>query len=377
MQVGEPQGQDTRANDLKKLVDLRAEQQNLIQYFSKSEETIELKVNKLAEIIEERINYADPLFISEGLKDFTINMISTYIADLFRREGIKCADNVHHYLPMRFKNASQVRNNVIEARGIQYRETFKALQLLTQNRGVVLEILEDVKKTDHHLIQESYNLFHKGEIKTEQIALAEGIKLEDLKQRSETNTQKPEPRVTTYSNSILHLIESLTDFHEFVIQFPPPPELDKKFAAGTEAWASLYPSYKNLKNSLTVSMWISRCKYMIHQSKHGAAVKDEVMTNLCVNCSDPDHADTWIEMVWDWKSETYWRCTECGGTKGEWRGLTREQVGDNKAPIHTQAEFYANNLPGAYESLEYYNTIPIVYKYARKVKLGVTLSEEA
>ena len=366
-----------RTDDQQTLVRLRAEQQNLIQYFTKSEEFIEVKVNKLAEIIEQRINYADPLFLSEGLKDFTINMISTYIAEIFRREGIRSADNVHHYLPMKYKNASQVRNNVIEARGIQYRETFKALKLLTENRGTVLEILEDVKKTDHRLIQDSYLLFHAGENKTERIANDEDIPLEGVKQRSETNTQKLPHRVTTFSNSILTLIEVLTDFHQFVYENPPPPELDHKFAIGYDAWAQLYPTYTNLKNSLTVSQWISRCKYMIHQSKHGAAVKDEVMTNLCVACSDPDHADTWIEMVWDFKSETNWRCTECGGTEGEWRGLTREQCGDNKAPIHTQAEFFANSLPAAYESLEYYNTIPIVLKYARKVKLGVTLSEEA
>ena len=58
-------------------------------------------------------------------------------------------------------------------------------------------------------------------------------------------------------------------------------------------------------------MWWSRIKYMIHQSKHGAAVKEEIMTMLCENCYDKktgiEKPDTNAEMIRDFKSPTGWR----------------------------------------------------------------------
>jgi hypothetical protein len=120
---------------------------------------------------------------------------------------------------------------------------------------------------------------------------------------------------------------------------------------------------------------------MTHQSKHGAAVKDEIMTMLCENCYDiktgTERPDTNAEMIRDFKSPTGWRCGSCNGIQGHMRGLTREQVGDNKQPYITQAEEFVFSFPFFVEMVEYYISSYMPYGYGRKVDLGVELSKQA
>jgi hypothetical protein len=373
---------DTRQNDLEVLQKLRAQQQSLVEYFSQNEDTIEKKVNDLGQIIEDRMKYADPLFLSEGLKDFTISQISTYIANLFRSKGIKSADNVHHYLPSKWKDASQIRNNVIESRGTEYREVYKSLVYLTDNQSVMLQVLEDARKTQPSLISNAHELFHDGNIRTEKIAFEEGIPLGDNPVRKEHKTPTERPRITTLWEAVRWGREGpLLKFQNFTQKFPPPPELEEKWAGGFIAFCQLFESVYNEKFSLTGSMWFSKIKYMIHHSKHGAGVKDQTYSMLCEVCYDKkageDRPGCNSEMIWDWHSPTNWRCTSCNGIVGHLRGLTREQVGDNKSPILTQAEYYANNLPFFYDLIEFYVRTYMPRGYARKIDLGVDLSNKA
>jgi hypothetical protein len=59
------------------------------------------------------------------------------------------------------------------------------------------------------------------------------------------------------------------------------------------------------------------------------------------------------------------------------RGLTREQIGDNKKPVLTQAERLVYTLPGFYEALDKRITEVDKRIYGRKVLLSGDLSNEA
>jgi hypothetical protein len=326
------------------------------------------------------MKYADPMFLSEGLKDFTISQISTYITNILRAAGVKNADHVHDYLPDKYKDASQIRKNVLDDGAGQRRETYLALKTLISNKGTLLQILEDEGKTDHSLIQDTYSLCHPAEIKCERISNDEGFALEDHNPKKEHRTPKPPSEITDPWEAYGWLIDGLKKTQKFVYDFPPRPERRPQFTASILELGKLLHLH-NEKNSLWRIMWLSKVKYMIHHSKHGAAVKDEVMTMLCENCYDRktgiEKPDTNAEMVKDPTSPTYWRCGSCRGIVGHWRGLTREQCGDNKAPYITQAEAFSNSVSYFIEGIEYYSQDYMPYNGARKIDLGIELSEKS
>jgi hypothetical protein len=155
----------------------------------------------------------------------------------------------------------------------------------------------------------------------------------------------------------------------------------------------------NLKRSLTDPDWLERDVYRIHQSKHGAAVKDKVETLICRYCSvfnrEKYEASDFVEAEWYWESPTHWKCPQCNNmTDFDRRGLTREQCGDKAiqtcphckepldwdqglSPIETRAIELTNGLEGWYEARDYYNTLVQKCIATRKVKLGVDLSSKA
>ena len=175
-------------------------------------------------------------------------------------------------------------------------------------------------------------------------------------------------------------IDYFENTKQFFIKFPPPADKNALWAAGIIQLIKLFPD-GNEKFSLLRLMWWSRIKYMIHQSKHGAAVKDEIMTMLCENCYDiktgTEKQDCNAEMIRDYKSATGWRCGSCNGIVGHYRGLTREQVGDNKAPVITQCERFVKEFPGFVDMAESYHGGYMPYGHARKIDLGVELSSKA
>ena len=121
---------------------------------------------------------------------------------------------------------------------------------------------------------------------------------------------------------------------------------------------------------------------MFHQSKHGAAVYEEIETMICDECFDDETGrekeDCNAEMEWDNNSITKYRCPTCGGTKGKMRGLTREQVGDNKAPVLGNSERLQYSLPGFFESILDRRKEEVDKRvYGRKVLLSEDLRKEA
>lgn len=366
--------QSAEYSDKHELASLIVEQSQILASLSRNDnKTLKEKIIRLAHIIDERMELADPTFD----KKFTRSQISTYITHLCG--DLPIADVVRRYLPPEYKDQSQVRNIILEDGGTDVREIVANLTALADFKKPITEAIAQLASAaDLATLNELGKLLTN---KTAEQASKLHITLPGYEHSREHKTPMDEPKVGTCAEEMDGIIEAMKEFKQFIIEVPPPPELEQKWATGLREFKKLWPSFSNHKFSLVKIQWFSRIKYVFHQSKHGAAVKDEIMTILCENCYDEkkgeERPNCNAEMEWDYKSPTHWRCPTCGGVKGHWRGLTREQVGDNKAPILSQAEELVYNLYFFYEILEYYVTASMPRDYARKIDLGVELGSKA
>jgi hypothetical protein len=354
------------------LLSLNTEQSLIISFLQNREGTIKQKIVRLAEILEERMQLADP----ELPPSLTTNMISTEITRMLRNNGI-AADNVNHYLQDKYKNPSQQRIilvdgsmrttndiEIIKAIGSNIRSLKENINQITEHQdlAIVHEIADEMKKA------------------VSGRAMDLGVILPGYERKDSHKTPTPPSEITDCAEAMQYGIDYFKNTKEFFIKFPPPADKNPLWAAGIIQLIKLFPD-GNEKFSLLRLMWWSRIKYMIHQSKHGAAVKDEIMTMLCENCYDiktgHEKPDCNAEMIRDYKSATGWRCGSCNGITGHYRGLTREQVGDNKAPVITQCERFVKEFPGFVDMAESYHGGYMPFGHARKIDLGVELSSKA
>lgn len=365
---------EARAEDQDKLILLHQEQEEIITSIQEKEGTIKQKIIRLAEILEERMQRAD----SDLPASLTINLISTEITRIFREKQIAAADYVRQYLPAKYKDPSQQRIVLLNG-GTQLREDIEIIKEIGADIHHLKEKINNV--TNHQDLEILFEISDEMKKATAARATQLGVILSGFEKKDLHKTPTPPPEITDCAEAILYFIEKLQNTYKFFIKFPPRPDKNPLWAAGIIQLAKLFPSLYNEKFSLLKIMWWSRIKYMIHQSKHGAAVKEEIMTMLCENCYDVktgnERPDTNAEMIRDFKSPTGWRCGSCSGINGHMRGLTREQVGDNKAPVITQCEQFVYGFPFFVEMVEYYIESYMPYGYGRKVDLGVELSKQA
>ena len=245
-----------------------------------------------------------------------------------------------------------------------------------------------------------YDTIMKDKNLIEADALEQHYQLNDKVQREAIRTFKPfAPRITKFGDAMRHLGNKYVEFGNWIDNnFPPPPELEEKWINGPLTMASMVDNCMNVKYSLIDLQWVARDLYRIHQSKHGAAVKDKVEALLCKQCSklDREHYEPsdFIEMEFDPTCPTWWRCPECRGTDYVKRGLTREQCGDKAmqscpscgihfkwdqalSPIETRVLELGTGLTEWNDIQNFMIAIPQKCIGVRKVKLGVDLSSKA
>lgn len=378
--------------DQNEISSLHLEQDQLIALLKNKVDSWKIKLVRLAAIYKRLIELADPEFEN----DMSVSMISTYMTRLLRRHNVAIADHVSDYLPEEYKNPNLARDYLNEKGPTSWGGIDPSL-LIDELLSLPLDQIE--KLSPATLI-----LLHEKNEKIEKLIESDSLKrhyaLLNKYLRDRIPTPKPfKPRITKFGEAFRHLGKVMTDFGNWSDKnFPPPVELEAKYAAGIETYASIFEDIMNEKYSLTPPEWLERDVYRIHQSKHGAAVKDKVETILCKQCTklnrEKYESTDFIEMEWDWNSPSHWRCKECRGTEGVQRGLTREQCGDiaiqtcpnckhplnweqGLSPIENRAIELANNLPYWYDVLEYIHEIPSKCIASRKVELGVDLSAKA
>jgi hypothetical protein len=376
--------------DIQRISSLHIEQSQIIALLKNREGSIKQKINRWAEILQELINYADP-----DLADLTINQISTYIRGACRNHNMPIADNVDHYLPEKYKNPDK-QNFLLEDRRITYGGIDPVLLIEELSHLPPDQIRKLSTSTKINL----YDTIMKNKNLIESDAMENHYQLNDKHQRPAIRTPHPlSSRPTTLGNAYIQLGGTMVKFGNWVnTDFPPPEEYADRWIDGPWKMESMYNNIMNVKHTLTDKSWLQRDMYRIHQSKHGAAVKDKVETILCAKCSKLDREyyepGDFVEMEYDPTSRTHWRCPDCRGVEGVKRGLTREQCGDKAiqscphcktaikwdqalSPIEARAIELIDGLEIWQELEEFYTTIPQKCIGARKVKLGVDLSSKA
>ena len=355
------------------LSSLHQEQEQIITFLIDKEGSVKQKIIRMAEILEQMMERADPSLPPT----LSTNMISSHLTKMLREKGIAAANNVNHYLPAKYRDPSQQRIVLVDG-SISYCEDIEIIKRI----GSDIRLLNDriSKIEDHQDLEIVHEIAHEMKKAAAARATDLGLILSGFEKKESHKTPTPPAEITDCAEAIGYCINYLENTRQFFIKFPPPPEKNALWAAGIIQIIKLFPN-GNEKFSLLKLMWWSRIKYMIHQSKHGAAVKDEIMTMLCENCYDvktgTEKQDCNAEMIRDFKSATGWRCGSCNGITGHYRGLTREQVGDNKQPTITQCERFVKEFPWFADMVECYTESYMPYGYARKIDLGVELSSKA
>ena len=379
--------------DQNEISSLHTEKDQLVALLKNKVDSWRVKLVRLAAIYKRLIELADPEFDP----DMSVSMISTYMTRLLRRHNVAIADHVSDYLPDEYKNPNLARDFLNEKRPVSWGGIDPSL-LIDELSHLPAE---EIKRLPSNVKILLYDTIRKQKNLIETDALEQHYQLNDKEQRDPIRTSKPfAPRITKLGEAFRYLGQTFIDFGTWIdIEFPPPEEIEERWAAGPVAHASVYKNMMNLKRSLTDPDWLERDVYRIHQSKHGAAVKDKVETLICKHCSifnrEKYEASDFVEVEWFWESPTHWKCPQCNNmTDFDRRGLTREQCGDKAlqtcphchesldweqglSPIETRAIELANGLEGWYEARDYYNTLVQKCIATRKVKLGVDLSSKA
>lgn len=357
---------------------LKIEQTHLISSLKNKHESFEKKIIRLGEIIEERFKRNDNSLVKEGILIYDINQISTCISKIFERMHLAIAPHVPDYCYPRWKDETKIHNRELDECPVE-RSELDQLIGIAQNERDLLEQVKTMQTSDMDPLYVTLKEFLKS-METE--ATNRNVMLSGHEHREPKETPKSRPEYSTEWEAVEWFRNvAMKKYADHIYEFPGPPEKQRYWATGWQEFGLLIRDITNLKASLITTQWLSRIKYMFHQSKHGAAVLDEIETMICDACWDDktgrEKPDCNAEMEWDWFSITKWRCPTCGGSKGKLRGLTREQCGDNKIPIITKAEILVNNLPGIYEALEHRITETDKRIYARKIALSVDLQKES
>ncbi len=384
--------------DQNELSSLRIEQSQLIALLKNKVDSWRVKLVRLAEILERRYELADPEF--QDQENFSVSRISTIITHTLRAHNIAIADHVSDYLPSKYKNENLARDYLDKNGPTSWGGIDPSLlieELIAIPRETIESLSTEKKQILYDVITKSNGL--KNILEAD--ALNKGYQFHDKKLRAPIRTPRPfEPHATKYTEEVRRHATILNLWADTVDQrCPPPPELEEEFAKGERAATEIYENFINEKYSLSLGEWLERDLYRVHQSKHGAAVKDRVHTLLCNKCSvltrEEYQNGDFVQAKWNWNSPTHWECPSCHEMEDfVLRPLTREQCGDKGhercpqcgfkfnwdigvSPMDALAIDLVNNLPGYYNSLQYYNTFMQKCIATRKVELGVDLSSKS
>lgn len=365
--------------DQSKIATLKIEQSHLISSLKNKHESLEKKILRLGEIIEERFIRNDPSLAKEGIIISNINQISRIIKDIFFKAKIKIYPWVHDYCKPQWKNGYNKQDNFNDEIAATPRKIEQLLELCNSER----ELSDEIPKLSASQMDSLYTLLMKLKPTTE--AAARDIKhlLPGHEEKEPKETPKTDPEFTEEHDAIQWVRDvALKKYQDYVYRFPGPPEKREYWASGWKELGLVCIDAMNLKSSLIKVEWEGRIQYMYHQSKHGAAVYEEIETMICDECFDDETGkekpDCNAEMEWDHNSITKYRCPTCGGTKGKLRGLTREQCGDNKEPVCAEAQRLQYALPGFFESILDRRVTEVDKRiYGRKVLLSEDLRKEA
>ena len=342
------------------LRDLQKEQEIVIQDIETHEGTMKAKIQRLAQIMEQRIELLDPTLT------ITLSEISAEISRVLRDNKCALAEHVNDYLEGKYKNQNKARYSKIATNIVDCTvEGCKPLEdsSISDLEGR-LEILKNGKNDADKLVTNLNNnidnlraeFMRRGVRQVGEEKYRNPISIYDFKHMvpEDEELQRINEGVEYW---IRQQAKGLNDIADLYKDFPAV-DIDhaKQYFYANKMMANLYTSIKDVKWSGDLSFWFDRNYWAKAQSAHDSGNSTKFNSNLCAWCSrdvDKDPMDFNV-MYYDKFSPTGYRCDGCNGTAVLDRGTTREQVTDRKPEMNRMARDVINHLPAYPEFFQHF-----------------------
>jgi len=336
-----------KVNDQSELFNLKNEQATLIDLIKQNDSSQGQMIQRLARIIERRIELGDPEC------SYPVNQISTIITRLLDNP------NVPRHLSDKYKDsrlsgyaklATHLQHLIIDG-GIQLDS-----QRIEQSSNQQLEqYYEQLVETDNEL-DTTISQVRKNRERCEQIAHERGLELGGYKYRKPISAHDDHyetPQTLEGLNEAIYqeLLGAGDDLKDIAIRYReyPADNYDdaKRYYLGTKTFRQILRPEKDLKWSGSWAFWFNRGYLETTEGKHAAGNSDKFPTLYCTWCSRDmkDNPEDYHLMQKHPDSPTGWKCLKCNGTNYITRETTREQVGDRKDEIFTFANTVIETFP--------------------------------
>jgi hypothetical protein len=365
--------------DQSELLTLKREQTTLLDSIDQEDSSQGKRIQRIAEIIEQRINLGDLDC------DYPVNQISTQLKRIL--EGKPIASFLHRYLPDKYKDPRD-------------QENAKLAEHLTSGRLMVCQRIDDLSNEQleryfesrieyDDMLDNNIRVNNKEIERCQQIAEERHLELGGYKFRKPISIHDIKGEVVetleglneaTYKN-VKQSSKYLDKIAEVYKEFPATDYDDaKKFYLGTAAFNTVLAPHQDFKWTGDYAHWFDRGYLEVMQGKHGSGNSDKFMSILCTWCSRDidDDPNDYERMYMDKESPTGYRCRNCGGVNFIERETTREQVGDRKEYIFNTAKDVLENFPFFADFLHDHNKKYVMpYENARKLRISGQFSNSA
>ena len=275
---------------------------------------------------------------------------------MLRERQCTIADNVHHYLPTKYKNKNLARITQTIDKLNEIGGTINC-HLPEECSSHELEELYEANEKAKNELDNAVSRYNKEQEKIEFIANQKGFQLAGYKFRREishTDFSEPTPEeLMKYVAQMRDLFYEASDTFKTLGDkyFADPPrvlaELVQDIDVMTVYCATLKGHGKDYKMTGNLDHSMERQYVSDMSGKHAAGNSDKFPTLLCSHSSkfetfDPDNFEI---MKFDHTSPSNYRCAKCGGVDVIERGMSREQVGDRAAFIVREAQNIIRAMP--------------------------------
>jgi hypothetical protein len=333
--------------DQSELLNLQREQDNVIDLIKQNDSSQGQMIQRLAKIIERRIELGDPEC------SYPVNQISTIITRLLDNP------NVPRHLSDKYKD-SRLSGYAKLAIHLQHLIIDGGIQLDSQrieesSNQQLEQYYEQLDETDNEL-DTTISQVRKNKERCEQVAKERGLQLAGFKFRKaisahDDHYQTPETLeglIDATCKSIHRIGLTFFDIEARYKEWPADNFEDaKRDYLSNLTFEQILRPEKDLKWSGSWSFWFNRGYLETTEGKHAAGNSDKFPTLLCTWCSRDmkDNPEDYHLMQKDPESPTGWRCLKCNGMSFRERETTREQVGDRKDEVFTFANTVIQSFP--------------------------------
>ena len=269
---------DSRQQTEEQLRILREEERSLFDSLENNEGTLKDKIIRIAQILEERINFLDPMLP----KELSLNRISSYITRSLKSYNAPIAHWVSEYLPDKYKNPNiHKHTKMLIALKDLVDSSVEPTELIEQCSNSELESLVQYVDKAKKMNDDVGTLLNNRKEKALQECIRRGMKevagekIRDQISCYDFRMELPDDETLRFyikqtSENLIATGEAITDFGKRDFLDFPPHDVDiaKKYAETSRIWRIIFLTVKEKKWSGDIGFWMDRNFWQKVQSSH-------------------------------------------------------------------------------------------------------------